>query len=187
MYHTILNKQIRLAYKSKYNHQRDNQVNLLIITDDGERSDGVKNWHYLAVKSISALFKGIMSNNNGDYYCLNCFHSYRTNNILKKHERLCGKNDYCHVKMPKKDNKIIKYNHGDKPLKDSFIVIADLECILPKTSSCQNNPEESYTERKAKHEPSGYSWITCCSFDKSKNRRSYYRGKDCMERIWQLK
>ena len=53
--------------------------------------DGVKNWHYLAVKSISALFKLIMSNNNGDYYCLNCFHSYRTNNVLKERERLCGK------------------------------------------------------------------------------------------------
>ena len=48
-------KIIRVAYKSKYNHKRDNQVNLLIITDDGE------NWHHLAVKSISALFRGIMS------------------------------------------------------------------------------------------------------------------------------
>ena len=75
-----------------------------MITDDGKRSDGVKNWHQLAVKSISALFRGITSNNNGDYYCLNCFHSYRTNNILKKNETLCGKNDYCHVKMPKEDN-----------------------------------------------------------------------------------
>ena len=59
-----------------------------MITDDDE------NWHYLAVKNISALFRGITSNNdNRDYYCLNYFHSYRTNNILKKHERLCSKND----------------------------------------------------------------------------------------------
>ena len=28
-------KKIRLAYKSKYNHKRDNQVVLLMITDDG--------------------------------------------------------------------------------------------------------------------------------------------------------
>ena len=79
----------------------------MITNDNG-------NWHYLAVKSISALFREITSNNNGDYYRLNYFHSYRTNNILKKHERLCSKNDYCHVKMPKEDNKIIKYNHGEK-------------------------------------------------------------------------
>ena len=71
----------------------------------------------------------------------------------------------------------MKYNHGEKSLKAPLTVIADLECILPK-SSCQNNPEKSYTERKATHEPSGYS---CCSFDSSKNERGYYRGKDCMK------
>ena len=59
--------------------------------------------------------------------------------------------------MPKEDNKILKHNHGEKLFKDPLIVIADLECTLPKASSCQNNPKESYTERKAKHEASGYS------------------------------
>ena len=68
------------------------------------------------MKSISALFRGITSNNNGDYYCLNYFHSYRTNNILKKHKILCGKHDYYHVKMPEEDNKIIKYNCREKSL-----------------------------------------------------------------------
>ena len=56
-------------------------------------SDGGKNWHYLAVKIISALSRGITSNHNKDFYSLNCFHSYRTKNILKKHKRLCGKHD----------------------------------------------------------------------------------------------
>ena len=31
------------------------------------------------------------------------------------------------------------------------------------------------------HRPSGYSLVTCCSFDKSKNEQKYYRGKDCIE------
>ena len=31
------------------------------------------------------------------------------------------------------------------------------------------------------HKPSGYSLVTCCSFDKSKNEQKYYRGKDCMK------
>ena len=116
-------------------------------------TDGrVENWHYLAVKSISALFREVISNNNADFYCLNCSHSNRTNNTLKKNERLCGKNDYCHVKMPKEGNKILKNNDWEKSLKYPFIVIADLECILPETSSCQNNPEKSYTEKKANHE-----------------------------------
>ena len=71
---------IKLAYKSKHNFNRENQVILLMITD-GEK------WHYLPLKSLSALFRGITSNNNGDFYSLNCFHSYEKENKLKKHEK----------------------------------------------------------------------------------------------------
>ena len=56
-------------------------------------------------KSLSALLRGISSSNNGDFYCLNCFHSYRTLNKLKKHERVCNNHDYCHVEMPKEHEK----------------------------------------------------------------------------------
>ena len=42
-----------------------------------------KKWHYLAVKSLSALLRGITSNHVGDFYCLNCFYSYRTEKNLK--------------------------------------------------------------------------------------------------------
>ena len=67
---------MRFVYKSKYNHKRNNQVILLII-NDGEK------WHYLTVRSLSALLRRITSNHNGDFYCLNCLHSYRTKNKLK--------------------------------------------------------------------------------------------------------
>ena len=41
----------------------------------------------------------------------------------------------------------------------------------------------SYTTAKALHKPSGYSLLTSCSFDKSKNKPTYYRGKDCTKRF----
>ena len=28
-------------------------------------------------------------NHDGDFYCLNCFHSYRTKNTLEAHEKIC--------------------------------------------------------------------------------------------------
>ena len=37
-----------------------------------------ENWRYFVVESLSRLLRGISSNHDGDYYCLNCFHSYRT-------------------------------------------------------------------------------------------------------------
>ena len=168
-------KQIRPAYKSKHNNERDNQVNLLMITD------GTDNWHYLAVKSTPGLLRGITSNHNGDFCCLNCFHAYATENKLRKHERICNDHEFCYLKMPDEENKILKYIPGEKSLKVPFIIYADLECLLQKINTCQNNPDKSYTEKKATHRPSGYSLVTCCSFDKSKNEQKYYRGKDCMK------
>ena len=89
---------------------------------------------------------------------MNCLHSFRTDNELKKNERLCENNDYCSVEMPTKISNIWKYNHGEKSLITPFVIYADLECLLLKQQSCQNNPHESYTERKAIHEPCGYSF-----------------------------
>ena len=76
-------------------------VILLMITD-GEK------WHYLAVKRLSALLRGITGNNNGDFYCLNCFRAYTTKDRLKKHKSVREKHDYCCIKMPKEDHKILK-------------------------------------------------------------------------------
>ena len=70
LYNTIL-KKVRLAYESQHNFKRENQVILLMITDS-------EKWHYLTVKSLSALLKGITSYHKGDFYCLNCFHPYST-------------------------------------------------------------------------------------------------------------
>ena len=49
--------------------------------------------------------------------------------------------------------------------------------------SCQNNPKKSYTEKKTKHAPSGYSLCTNCSFDATKNKLDCYKSEDCMERF----
>ena len=72
------------------------------------------------------LFKGITSNHNGYFYCLSCFHSFCTDNSLKKHERLCNNNDYCHIAMPEKGKNILKYIPGEKSLK------AEKRAILSK-------------------------------------------------------
>ena len=83
-------KTIRHAYKAKYNLKRENQVISLMITN-GEK------WHYLTVRSLSALLKGITSNHDRHSFCLNCFHSYRTKAALEKHMKVCEDNDYCYI------------------------------------------------------------------------------------------
>ena len=72
----------------------------------------------------------------------------------------------------------MKKKTGKKSLKVLFIVYADLEYLLKKNLSCKYNPENSYTEKKVKHKPSGYAWCSICSFDDTKNRCYFYRGND---------
>ena len=82
-------------------------------------TDHKNNYHYLALKSIptgngymkptksiSKLFRDISSKRNSDVYCLNCFHSFRTNKKLKNHQRLCNDHDYCNVVMPEEGKNI---------------------------------------------------------------------------------
>ena len=83
--------------------------------------------------------------------------------------------------MLEKDNKILKYNHGEKSMKVPFIIYANLESLLEKMNTCYNNPEKSITTKINEHTASGYSLFTHCSFDTTKNRLDYYRGKNCMK------
>ena len=83
--------------------------------------------------------------------------------------------------MPDEDNKILKYNHGEKSLKAPFMIYADLECLLEKMDSCKIILKHLTQRKKIKHMPSSCSLFTNFSFDAPKNKLDYYRGEDCME------
>ena len=161
-------RKVNAAYKSKYNLTCDKQIILLMITD-GEK------WHYLVVKNLPGLLRGIVFD-------------LIEQKINLKYKKICENYDYCHVEMPTKDNNIIKYNQGEKSIKLPFVVYADFarnaEYLLEKISTCQNNPNDSSTTEVNKHVPSGYSLDTHCSFDQTKNKLNYYRGKDCMKKFF---
>ena len=124
-------------------------------------TDGEK-WHYLAVKKLSTLLKGIISKHEGDFYCLNCFNSYSTKEKLKKHRNVCENHDYCYVEMSEKDNKTLKYYHGEKSMKAPFTIYADIESLHEKMNTCHNNPEKSSTSKINKDTASAYSLFTHC-------------------------
>ena len=83
--------------------------------------------------------------------------------------------------MPEEDNKILKYNHGEKPMKVLFTIYADLESLLEKMKTCHNNPEKSPANKINKRTASGFSLLTHCSFDTTKNKLDYYRCKNCIK------
>ena len=40
------------------------------------------------------------------------------------------------MEMPSPNNNIIKYNQGEKSLELTFIIYADLDCLLKKIDTC---------------------------------------------------
>ena len=79
-------KKICPAFVWKHNSNHRKQVIHLEILNGEE-------WHYLAVKELSALLRGITSNDNGDFSCLNCLQSFRTKNKGKPHKK-CENKDF---------------------------------------------------------------------------------------------
>ena len=141
-------------------------------------------WHYLTVRSLSALLKGITSKHKGDSYCLNCFHSYRTKEALEKHMKVCEDKDYCYIEMPKKGESL-KYHPGVKSMRGLYAIFADIESLLRKMDTCANDPSKLSTTKLNKHEMCSYSLVTHCSFDEKSNPIDYYRGKDCLKKFCQ--
>ena len=43
--------------------------------------------------------------------------------------------------MPNENNKISKYNHGEKSMEAPFVIYDDLESLLVRIDTCHNNSE----------------------------------------------
>ena len=115
-------EKIYAACVSQHNSNREKHVVLLMIPKGG-------GWHYLAVKKLSALLREIMSKRQGDFYCLNCLHSFATENKRES---------------PSEDSKILEFNQYQKSDKAPFFIYSDLKCLIEKTDGCKKNPENSF-------------------------------------------
>ena len=78
-------------------------------------SNGEGQWHYLAVKKLLALLRGI---NHGDFYCLNWFHSFATESKPESHKKTCENKDFCNENML--SVKILEFNWYKKIWKSTI-------------------------------------------------------------------
>ena len=75
-------------------------------------SNGEKQWHYLEVKKLSTLLRRITFKHHGDFYFLNCFHSFATENTLQSRKAACENKNFCNIIMPSEDTKILEFNQN---------------------------------------------------------------------------
>ena len=98
-------KEISPAYFSKNNSNCEKQIILFMISNEEKAG-----WHYIAVKKLSSLLRGITSK-HGDVYCLNCLHSFKIENKLESHQKVLKKKDFCRIVMPSEMDQILDLNN----------------------------------------------------------------------------
>ncbi|KAL9974074.1 hypothetical protein ACROYT_G011073 [Oculina patagonica] len=111
-----------------------------------------------------------------DWTIYMCFSSER---VLNDHKENCIQvNGVQAIKMPDKDNNILKFNNFHKQQQVPFVIYADFEAITEKISSCKPNNDKSYTEAYQKHQDCGYGYkVVCCYDDQYSKPVQIYRGE----------
>ena len=93
------------------NSNREKQVIILMIWDGDIREARLKerDWHYLAVKKLSAL-RGLTTKHHGDFYYFSYLHSFTTEKKFKSHKKVSENKDFCNVIIAFEDSKILELN-----------------------------------------------------------------------------
>ena len=163
-------KQSYPIYISKEKHE--DHMELLLITKD-------ENKHYVLIKDFNKFMFNQTKHKNKKHFCMHCLQCFSSDRVLKEHEDNCIQvNGTQAVKMPDKDNNILKYNNFHKQQAMPFVIYADFEAIIEKISSCKPNNDKSYTEAYQKHTDCGYGYkVVCCYDDKYTKPVQIYRGE----------
>ena len=104
-------------------------------------------------KKLSVLLRATTSKHHGDFYCLNCVHSFVTENNHESHKKVCENKYFCNIVMPSEDCEILEFNQYQNSDKN-------LECLIEKINECKNNTENLSTTKVTEHIRSGFSMST---------------------------
>ena len=154
--------------KEKY----ENHMELLLITEN-------ENKHYVLIEDFNIFMYNQTKHKESKHFCMHCLQCFSSEIVLNNHKDNCIQvNGTQAVKMPDKDNNILKYNGFHKQQPVPFVIYADFEAITEKISSCQPNNNKSYTEAYQKHTDCGYGYkVVCCYDDKYSKPTKTYRGE----------
>ena len=114
---------------------------------------------------------------------MNCLNSFRTEDKLKSHEKVCKNKDIYRIVMPSKKNEILKFNQYMKSEIMPYIIYTDIESLIKKIDGRANNPEDSSTKDIDENNACGYSMTTIWRFDHIEKKHTFYRGKNCIKKF----
>ena len=84
---------------------REKQLIISMIPSEGA-------CHYLTIKKVSTLLRGITSKHHRGLYYLNCLHSFAAESKRESHKKLCDEKGFCNIIVPSEDTKMLKLNQN---------------------------------------------------------------------------
>ena len=154
--------------KEKY---KDN-MNLLLITEN-------ENKHYVLIKDFNKFMYNQTKHKERKHFCMYCLQCFSSERVLTDHKENCIQvNGTQAIKMPTKNDNILKFNNFHKQLAVPFVIYADFEAITEKIHGCQLNNDKSYTEAYQRHTDCSFAYkVVCCYNDKYTKPIQFYRGE----------
>ena len=164
------NKQPYPIYVSKEKYE--DHMELLLVTEK-------ENKHYVLIKDFNRFMYNQTKHEHRKHFCMHCLQCFSSDRVLSNHKENCIQvNGTQAIKMPNKDNNILKFNNFHKQQPVSFVIYADFEAITEKIHGCQQKGNESYTEAYQIHTDCGYGYkVVCCYDDKYTKPIQLYRGE----------
>ena len=125
-------------------------MNLILITKDESE-------HYVLIEDFNKFMFKQTKHKESKHFCMHCLQCFSSERVLNNHKDNCIQvNGTQAVKMPDKDNNILKFNNFHKQLPVPFVIYADFEAITETIHGCPPNNNKSYTEAYQKHTNCGY-------------------------------
>ena len=154
--------------KEKY----EDHIELLLVTEK-------ENKHYVLIKDFNRFMYNQTKHEHRKHFCMWCLQCFSSDRVLSNHKDICIQvNGTQAIKMPNKDNNILKFNNFHKQQPVPFVIYADFEAITEKVHGCQQKGNKSYTEAYQRHTDCGYGYkVVCCYDDKYTKPIQLYRGE----------
>ena len=164
------NKEPYPIYVSKEKYE--DHMELLLITKN-------ENKHYVLIKDFNKFMYNQTKHEHRKHFCMHCLQCFSSDRVLNNHKDICIQvNGEQAIKMPDKNNNILKFNNFHKQQPVPFVIYADFEAITEKIHGCQQDGNKSYTEAYQRHTDCGYGYkVVCCYDDKYTKAIRIYRGE----------
>ena len=172
------NKEPYPIYVSKEKYE--DHMELLLVTEN-------ENKHYVLIKDFNKFMYNQTKHKERKHFCMYCLQCFSSERVLNNHKENCIQvNGQQAIKMPDKDNNILKFNNFHKQQPVPFVIYADFEAITEKVQGCQPDSNKSYTEAYQRHTDCGYGYkVVCCYDDKYTKPMQLYRGEKAVYKFMQ--